>query len=402
MVVDKGYKQTEIGIIPENWDIKSLRDIVLFFNGKAHENNITETGQFEVVNSKFISSNGTVIKYSSQNYCELNKDDITIVMSDIPNGKALAKCFIIPENKKYALNQRIGGLRTKNGIPKYLYYQLNRNNYFLSFDSGSGQTNLRKQEILDCPIILPPLPEQTAIASALSDMDELIAQTEKLIEKKKAIKQGVMQELLSPTDKNGKLKEGWVRKKLSEVAIFRRGSFPQPYGLDKWYDDLNGQPFVQVFDVDDNKRLKSETKRYISKEAQIMSVFAPKGTIVLTIQGSIGRIAITQYDAFIDRTLLIFESYLVPFDPYFFMLKIHQLFDYEKQNAPGGIIKTITKEALSSFNISYPPLEYQKRIGTILIDIENEIILIENKLQKLKLQKQGMMQSLLKGKIRLV
>ena len=280
---------------------------------------------------------------------------------------------------------------------EYLYhYLVFFERSWSKFSSGSTFDSVNSKQVLDLFIPIPKFEaEQTAIANALSDMDELIAQTEKLIDKKKAIKQGVMQELLKP-------KEGWVTKKLKEIAVFRRGSFPQPYGLDKWYDDITGDPFVQVFDVDDNKKLKPETKRYISKEAQKMSVFAKKGTIVLTIQGSIGRIAITQYDAYVDRTLLIFESYLVPFDPYFFMLTIHQLFEVEKQNAPGGIIKTITKEALSSFTIAYPNIKEQERIGLVMLDIENEIVMFETKLNKLKLQKQGMMQALLTGKIRLL
>jgi hypothetical protein len=107
---------------------------------------------------------------------------------------------------------------------------------------------------------------------------------EKLIAKKRHIKQGAMQKLLQP-------KEDWVVKTLKEVAKFRRGSFPQPYGLDKWYDDIAGYPFVQVFDVYDNFKLKNETKRRISKEAQEMSVFIEKGSVIITIQGSIGRIA---------------------------------------------------------------------------------------------------------------
>ncbi len=89
--------------------------------------------------------------------------------------------------------------------------------------------------------------------------------------------------------------------KIGEVAKFRRGSFPQPYGLEKWYDDENGFPFVQVFDVDNNSKLKSVTKRKISSEAQEFSVFVEKGTIVLTLQGSIGRFAIPHYHAFVIR-----------------------------------------------------------------------------------------------------
>jgi type I restriction enzyme S subunit len=199
----------------------------------------------------------------------------------------------------------------------------------------------------------------------------------------------------------GLIPKDWEVKTLNEVARYRRGSFPQPYGLDKWYDDTNGLPFVQVFDVDENWKLKSTTKRRISKEAQRMSVFVEKGSIVLTIQGSIGRTAITQYDAYLDRTLLLFESFFVPFNKYFFMLLVYALFEQEKQKAPGGTIKTITKEALSSFKISFPKIAEQNRVAEILFDTE---VLIEN-LEKLIVKKrnikQGAMQELLTGRKRL-
>ena len=68
-------------------------------------------------------------------------------------------------------------------------------------------------------------------------------------------------------------------------------------------------PFVQVADVADNMKLVSDTKQKISELAQPMSVFAEKGSVLVTLQGSIGRVAITQYGAFVDRTVLIFEDY---------------------------------------------------------------------------------------------
>jgi type I restriction enzyme S subunit len=259
----------------------------------------------------------------------------------------------------------------------------------------SARPNLSLTDIRNFKITYPNLDEQTAIATALNDDDILINQLEKLLTKKRNIKTGAMQELLKP-------KEGWEEKTLGEVARFRRGSFPQPYGLDKWYDDTDGFPFVQVFDVDDNMKLKPETKRHISESAQKMSVFVEKGSIVFTIQGSIGRIAITQYDAYVDRTLLLFESYILPFNKYYFMLLIHVLFEQEKQRAPGGTIKTITKQALSNFKISYPKIEEQNRTAQILSDMDNEIHELEKKIAKYKMIKQGMMQSLLTGKIRLM
>jgi type I restriction enzyme S subunit len=299
------------------------------------------------------------------------------------------------------VNQHVCIIRTKGELldPYFLnYFLLSKNGQKQvdSFQSGGNRQGLNFGQISTFQIPLPlNLIEQTAIATALSDADALIASLEKLIAKKRNIKQGAMQELLKP-------KEGWEVKTLKEVAKYRRGSFPQPYGLDKWYDDNLGMPFVQVYDVDDNFKLKSETKRKISKEAQKMSVFIEKGSIILTIQGSIGRIAVTQYDAYVDRTLLLFESFSVPFDKYFFLLSIFLIFEMEKEKAPGGIIKTITKEALSSFTISYPSLEEQSRIATILTDINEEIFALETKLAKYRAIKQGMMQNLLTGKIRLI
>ena len=194
----------------------------------------------------------------------------------------------------------------------------------------------------------------------------------------------------------------WDVKKLKDIANYRRGSFPQPYGLDKWYDNNFGMPFVQVVDVDDNFKLKPNTKQKISKEGAKLSVYVKKGTIILTIQGSIGRVCITQYDAYVDRTLLIFESFKEQFDKYFFLLKIFKKFEIEKEKAPGGIIKTITKEALSSFEISYPTNQLeQTAIATVLSDTDALIENLEKLIAKKRAIKQGTMQQLLTGKKRL-
>ncbi|MGY0427068.1 MAG: hypothetical protein ACWIPI_09630, partial [Polaribacter sp.] len=99
------------------------------------------------------------------------------------------------------------------------------------------------------------------------------------------------------------------RKALDEVALFRRGSFPQPYGKSEWFDGEGAMPFVQVVDVGFDLRLVPDTKNKISKLAQAKSVFVPKGTVIVTLQGSIGRVAITQYDSYVDRTLAIFQEF---------------------------------------------------------------------------------------------
>lgn len=197
----------------------------------------------------------------------------------------------------------------------------------------------------------------------------------------------------------GIIPNDWDVHELGNVAQFRRGSFPQPYGLDIWYDVNNGMPFIQVYDVDDNMLLKPETKQKISDAAKSKSVFVGKGTIILTIQGSIGRIAITQYDSYVDRTLLIFQSYKKPIDKWFFMYVVYQLFQIEKAKAPGGTIKTITKKELSNFLIPLPPTkDEQTSIANAIKDADALINQLEQLLTKKRDIKTGAMQELLKPK----
>jgi len=137
-------------------------------------------------------------------------------------------------------------------------------------------------------------------------------------------------------------------KSLGEVANYRRGSFPQPYGESKWYDGEDAMPFVQVADVTKNMKLVNNTKRKISTLAQPKSIFVPKGRVLVTLQGSIGRVAITQYDSYVDRTLGIFESYKVEINKKYFAYQLEAKFKIESANARGSTIKTITKEEFSS------------------------------------------------------
>lgn len=180
------------------WKIKKLAEIVEFSNGKAHEKYISDDGKFIVINSKYISSEGKVFKFSDVCLCPASIGDILMVMSDVPNGKAIAKCFIVDKNNFYTVNQRICSLKSEVVDLKFLFYKANRNQYYLAFDDGSKQTNLKKNDVLNCEISMPnEREEQSAIAAVLSDMDAEIEQLERKRDKYKQVKQGMMQELLT-------------------------------------------------------------------------------------------------------------------------------------------------------------------------------------------------------------
>lgn len=156
-------------------------------------------------------------------------------------------------------------------------------------------------------------------------------------------------------------------KTLGDIATYRRGSFPQPYTNTSFYGGEDAMPFVQVADIeDDGFKLKDKTKQTISKIAQPKSIFVPKGTVICSIQGTIGRVAITQYDSYVDRTIAIFESLNNKIDKKFFAYCIEVKFEVEKQFARGSTLKTITKEEFAKFCIPVPPLEVQCEIVRIL------------------------------------
>ena len=201
----KGYMQKvfsqELRFKDENgndydeWKEEKLENIADFQNGKAHENLVSIEGEYVLVNSKFISTDTRIKKHVSQQLTPLNKEDIAIVMSDIPNGKALAKCFLVDENNKYSLNQRIGRIYNILGDSRFLYLILNRNKQLLKYDSGVGQTNLKKSEITDILLNWPIKEEQQKIGDFFRKIDELIEKQSEKIEVLNMRKKGFLQKM---------------------------------------------------------------------------------------------------------------------------------------------------------------------------------------------------------------
>lgn len=179
-----------------NWEQATLTKVAFYENGKAHENYIEEYGKYIVVNSKFIATDGEVTKHSNTANLLAKRGDILMVLSDVPNGRALAKCYFVDENDKYTVNQRICRLRPYDIDSLFLFYYVNRNKYFLDFDDGVKQTNLKKSDVLACPLLKPKEKrEQQKIADCLSEIDTMITEQLKKIERLETHKKGLLQGL---------------------------------------------------------------------------------------------------------------------------------------------------------------------------------------------------------------
>ena len=253
-----------------------------------------------------------------------------------------------------------------NIIDRYLYHALlNQQISIYAKVRKASIPRLGRSVVESIRILVPPLEVQAEIVRILDKFTELTTEltTElatELANRKKQYEY-YRDSLLSY---NGILNADV--KTVGELSKFRRGSFPQPYGNKEWYDGEGAMPFVQVADIGDNMRLVENTKRKISILAQPKSVFAPKGSIIISLQGSIGRIAVTQYDAFIDRTVAIFSDISDRLLPKYFVYQLQRIFSIKEKTARGSTIKTITKEEFTSFPIPILPLTEQQQVVNIL------------------------------------
>lgn len=178
------------------WEQRKLEQVAKYRNGKAHENEIDEDGDYIVVNSKFVSTDGEVKKYSASQIEPLFENEIAFVLSDVPNGRAIARTFLVDKSGKYTLNQRIAGITPlDNTCPYFLHILMNRNPYFLKFDDGVKQTNLSLKDVLSFEEYYPEYDEQQKIGQYFSNLDNLITLHHRKLEKLEQIKQAMLHKM---------------------------------------------------------------------------------------------------------------------------------------------------------------------------------------------------------------
>jgi type I restriction enzyme, S subunit len=374
------FKQTDAGLIPTDWDVKTVGEALQFYSGKAHEPYISRFGKFIVVNSKFISTDGAVRKYCTKNLMPARAGDVLMVMSDLPNGRALAKCFLVDRDDIYAVNQRVCIFRSRAYDSRYLRYILSRNPYFMAFDDGVQQTHLLNDPIKRCPIVLPSALEQRAIADALSDTDELIASIERLITKKRAIKQGMMQELLTGRYRLPGFDEPWNSRRLFEML-----SYEQP-----------GRFLVRTSKQLESGRIPVLTagKTFVlGYTNEIFGIYKAHPVIIFDDFTTASKFVDFNFKAKSSAMKILSAR---PGTDLRFIYERMQLIDF-----PLGDHKRYWISEYSQQQISVPDEAEQVAIAAVLQDCTNEIRSLEARLAKTIAVKQGMIQELLTGRIRL-
>ncbi|MFM7855876.1 MAG: restriction endonuclease subunit S, partial [Flammeovirgaceae bacterium] len=203
------------------------------------------------------------------------------------------------------------------------------------------------------PIILPPtIEEQTAIATALSDADALITALEKLIAKKKAIKQGVMQKLLQP-------KEGWEMKRLDEIGVVIRGASPRPQGDKRFYG--GNVPRLMVEDVTRDGKYVTPRVDFLTEAGSKLSRPCKKGTLTIVCSGNVGIPSILAVDACIHDGFLAVIDIKKGFSIDFLYHNLSTLRNQLNSSAThGGIFTNLTTSSIKEFAVAFPDYETQE------------------------------------------
>lgn len=404
LIEKQGFKQTEVGLIPEDWNIEAIGDLASISTGGSDTQDRVDDGIYPFfVRSQTIER---INKYSFDGEAILTSGD----------GVGVGKIFHYV-NCKFDYHQRVYNIHNyrKDVSGKYLFFQFSTNFYdrVMSMTAKSSVDSVRREMISDMKIPLPPtIEEQKAIATALSDVDELITNLDKLITKKKAIKQGAMQQLLTPPHKGGKRLEGfsgdWVEKVIGKIG----NTFGGLSGKTK-SDFENGKyPYITFLNVMNNTIIDSTIFEYVNIKSGEQQNKARKGDLFFNTSSEtpeeVGMCAILKEE--------VKDLYLNSFC-FGFRLKEDSdidglLFSYLINSpigrnlflslAQGATRYNLSKSNFNKLIIEVPPLKEQKAIAQILFDIDEEIKKLEDKKAKYQSIKQGMMQELLTGKTRLI
>lgn len=381
------FKDTEIGQIPENWEVKKLGAVFDIGNGRDYKH--LNTGKIPVYGTGGLMTYVNEYLYDGETVCIGRKG--TINMPQYHNGKIWTVDTLF-----YTYNFR------KTDV-KFLYYLIQRIDWN-SYNTATGVPSLTSQNISNILVSFPPLHEQHRIASALTSIDNLISSLGKLIEKKKNIKQGAMQQLLTGKTRLKGFSEPWVKRKLGENATIQRGGSPRP--IEAYLTtSRNGINWIKIGDVRPNDKFIRHTAEKIIPEGVSHSRQVYKGDFILSNSMSFCRPYILDIDGCIHDGWLVIKDYSNTYDMDFlyYILSSNAIFEQYIAIAAGSSVKNLNKEKVANVVLFAPQsLAEQRAIATILNKMDNEITALEAKKAKYEAIKQGMMQQLLTGKIRLI
>lgn len=407
--LEKGFRLTEVGVLPEDWEIKKLEQISTEIGDGIHTTpQYIDTSEIHFINGNNLA-NGS-IKITSNTMCVSEEEykkyrkklgTRTILMSI--NGTIGNLAYF--KDERVVLGKSAAYINLDNSVNKeYIFYLLQTTgikNFYENELTGTTIRNLSLRSLKNTPVSLPPTKEeQTGIAQVLSDMDDLIELLDKLIEKKKNVKQGAMQELFTGKKRLPGFSEEWKVKKLCEIFLLTSGKTKSKFVE-------NGGRYL----IMDMGSVSVEGKNISNKSTNYNKDLLEYGDLVMP-KDDIGGGNIIGKTVFIDKNskyVLGDHVYkLKSIDPktntlfYSYLINGHQTNTELKKKAVGSAQLGLNRKSVEDQEVkTTTDIEEQIAIAQVLSDMDLDIEWLEQKRDKCGELKAGMMQQLLTGRIRL-
>ena len=388
-VMKTGYKQTEIGVIPEDWEVKKISECTDYVDYRGKTPKKTTSGRF-LVTAKNIRTGYIDYEISKEyvpedEYISIMKRGLPLIGDIVITTEAPLGNVALIDREDIALAQRVIKYRANVNFLNYGYLK----HYFLSEkfqkildDNSSGSTakGIKGSVLHKLPIILPQLPEQTTIAAALSDVDALMGELDKLIAKRRDIKQATMQQLLTGKKRLAGFSGEWEVKKLNDVCGMKSGEAITSSNINEHFK----------YPCYGGNGLRGFTERFTHNGCY--ALIGRQGALCGNVSSVTGTFFASEH-AVVVTPFAQTDIYWLTF-----MLGKLKLNQYSESSAqPGLSISKILK-----LSLPVPPtIEEQTAIANILSDMDAEINALQQKRDKTAQLKQGMMQELLTGQIRL-
>lgn len=419
--IKEGYKKTEIGIIPEDWEVKRLGELGSIYNGLSGKNKSDFGSGKPFIPYKNVFDNSKInINYldyviirDNEKQNRVKYGDIFFTTSSETPDEVGMSSVVLDEIGELYLNSFCFGFRLHNFdtlLPQFARYLLRgckiRKN-ISKLAQGSTRFNLSKTQLLKISIPIPPLKEQQKIASILSTVDEHIEQTDKLIEKTKELKKGLMQKIFSQEirlkNENGENYPNWEEKRLGDCITHFGGK-----ALEKYVSNEGTYKFISIGNysrdgkyIDNNQRilLNEKTKDKLLNKNDLVMILNDK-----TLTGDIigATILIDEDNKYIYNQRserIICNNNILP--KYMWLMLNSESFRKKVFSiSQGGTQIYVNFSNVKKLIVKIPSLKEQQKIASILSEVDNQIEEYELKKEKLQTLKKGLMQQLLTGKIR--
>lgn len=418
--VPNGYKRTEVGVIPNDWGVKKFDEVTALITcGMA------ATPKYVPLNDGFPFLSSTNVKNGKvrwKNYKYISKDlhkklyrNNPPLAGDVLYSRvgSIGEAAVIQSNIEFSIYVSLTLIKMRDELnAEYCAHLLNSLTYrTLALETiyvGSGVGNLNVGVVRKFPIILPPFSEQKVIAKTLNDANEAIRSLEALIGKKRDVKQATLHALLTPTCRLPGFSGEWGELSLGKCASLKarigwQGLTTKEYQEEGPCGLITGTDFKDG-NIDWSNIVYVEKERY----TQDINIQVKVDDVLITKDGTIGKVALVKsvpVPTTLNSGVFVIRPKAKAFHPKFlYYILLSEYFEiFLKKLSAGSTINHLYQKDFVDFQFPIPPsIKEQAAIAAILSDMDAEIEDLQARLDKLHDVKQGMMQVLLTGKVRLI